>query len=73
MEVNTTAAREHVGEIERQIRLIKERTSCLNSDMLDCSMICLPKQIVIHLLYNVYLWLNAFLLKSGLYMDYSPR
>ena len=28
IEVNTTAAREHVREIERQIRLIKERIRC---------------------------------------------
>ena len=26
LEVNTTAAREHVGEIERRIRVVKERT-----------------------------------------------
>ena len=36
-------------------------------------MICLPKQIVIHLVYNVCLWLNVFPLKSGLSMDCSPR
>ena len=28
VEVHTMATREHVGEIERQTRLIKERTRC---------------------------------------------
>ena len=32
IEVNTTAAREHVPEIERQICLIKERVRCTTSD-----------------------------------------
>ena len=63
VEFNTTAARDHVGEIEIQIRLIKERTRCSNSDMLDCVMICLLKQILIHLVYNVCLWLNVFAFK----------
>ena len=41
--------------------------------MLKCGMICLTKQIVIHLVYNVCLWLNVFPLKSGLSVNYSPR
>ena len=35
MEVNTTAAREHVAWIEIQILPMKERTRCSTSDMLD--------------------------------------
>ena len=73
MEVNTTAAQEHVSDIERQISLIKERTLCSTSDMLDCGIKYLNKQIVIHLVYSVCLWLNAFLLKSELSMEYSPQ
>ena len=72
-EVNTTAAREHMEEIERQIHLVKERTRCSTSDMLNCGIVCLTKQIVIHLVYNVCLWINVFPLKLGLSMDYSPR
>ena len=41
--------------------------------MLDCGMIFLTKKIVIHLVYNVCLWLNEFLLKLGLSMYYSLR
>ena len=32
LQINTTAAREHVGEIEREIRQVKERTRCTTSD-----------------------------------------
>ena len=73
VEVNNTSAREHVGKIERQIRLVKERTRCSTSDMLACGMISLPKNIVIHLVYNVFLWLNMFPLKLGISMDFPPR
>ena len=73
MEVINTAAREHVGEIERQIRLIKERTRCSTSDMLYCGMIRLHNQSVIHLVYNACLWLNVFPFKLGISIDYSPR
>ena len=72
-EVNTTAARDHMGEIERHIHLVKERSRCSTSDMLNCGIVCLTKQIVIHLVYNVCLWINVFPLKLGLSMEYSPR
>ena len=70
IEVNTTAAREHVGEIERQIRLIKERARAMVADM---PFKYIPKQIVIHLIYFVALWLNAFPNKNGISEKYSPR
>ena len=68
--VNTAAAREHVGEVERDIRLVKERcrgvVSCLPYT-------CLHKQIVINVVYFAALWLNAFVRKSGCSTDFSPR
>ena len=36
LEINTTAAREHVAEIERQIRIVKEHTRCGTSSLLSC-------------------------------------
>ena len=36
LKVNTTEAGEHVAEIERQIRLMKDRTQCSTSDILGC-------------------------------------
>ena len=32
VEVNTTAAREHVGYVERQIRYLKEKTRAITSE-----------------------------------------
>ena len=62
LEVNTTAAREHVGDVERQIRLIKERTRCVTTDL---PFDPIPKMVLIHMIYSVCFWLNAFPIKSG--------
>ena len=48
LEVNTTAAREHVADIGKKI-LMKERTRCSTSEMLECGIKYLDKQIVIHM------------------------
>jgi hypothetical protein len=55
--VNTTAAKEHVSEVERHIRLIKEcRRGILNTLLFKK----MPQIIFIKLIYHVVLWLNAF-------------
>jgi hypothetical protein len=59
LEVNTTAAREHVGEIERSIRTVKERTRCATSEFPFQS---IPTKVLIYTVYNVCMWLNAFLI-----------
>ncbi len=46
VEINTTAAHEHVGEIERYIQTIKERSCAL---VLDLPYTMLPHQVIIHL------------------------
>ena len=71
VKINTTAAKEHVPEIERRIRLIKERgRGILNT--LPFKKI--PRLILIELIYHVVLWLNAFPLKnSGVSANLSPR
>ncbi len=48
VEINTTAAREHVGKIKRFIRTIKERSRALVSDLPYTT---LPCQVIIHLAY----------------------
>ena len=68
--INTAAACEHVEEIEREIRHIKERCRSVVS--------CLPytilhKRIVINLVYFAVMWLCAFIRKSGCSSTYSPR
>jgi hypothetical protein len=46
--LNTTAAREHVGEIERKIRVVKERARCTTS-ILPYNI--LPKLMIIELMH----------------------
>lgn len=68
--VNTTGANEHMGEIERKIRLIKERCrGTLNTLPYKI----LPKRILIELVYFHVLWLNAFPTKNGIFERFSPR
>jgi hypothetical protein len=68
--LNTTAASEHVPDIERQIRLIKERTRALRS-MLPLKNI--PGRMIIEMLASVVLWINASPPASGVSKTYSPR
>jgi hypothetical protein len=68
--LNTMAAREHAGEIERKIRVIKERArgtiSTLPYEML-------PKLIIIELMHFCVMWINSFPVKLGVLEKYSPR
>ena len=73
LEINTTAAREHVAKIERQIRTVKERMRCGTSSLLSCGIKHLHKQIVIHLVYDVTLKLNSFPRKQSLSLNFLPR
>jgi hypothetical protein len=70
VEINTTAACEHVGEIKRFIRTIKERSPALVSDLPYTP---LPCQVVIHLVYFAVLWLNSLPAAAGVSDKYSPR
>jgi hypothetical protein len=68
--LNTTAAAEHVGDIERRIRVIKERCR---------GIICtlpyktFPQIMLIHLLHHVVMWLNNFPVENGISHRFSPR
>jgi hypothetical protein len=68
--LNTTAASEHVPDIERQIRLIKERTRALRSTLPFRKF---PGRMIIEMLANVVLWINAFPPKIGVSKTVSPR
>ncbi len=59
--VNTTAAKEHVPEVERKITLIKEQGRGILNTLLFKRM---PRRMLIELVYHVVLWLNAFLARS---------
>jgi hypothetical protein len=69
--INTTAAREHVGDIERCIRTIKERARSVTSELPYKK--CMPNQIIIHLLKFVTMWINALPSRSGVSTVLSPQ
>jgi hypothetical protein len=68
--INTTAAREHVPEVERKIRLIKEQGRGILNTLPFKKM---PRLMLIELVYHMVLWLNAFPAKSGVSKTLSPR
>ena len=68
--VNTTAAREHVAEIERGICLLKERSWCVVKSL---PFQYLPKQIVIHMVYFVCTMVDAVPAVEGISQVFSPR
>ena len=70
LEVNTMAVREHVGEIERSIRLVKERCRGTWAIM---SFKQIPESFVIHLVYFCVMWLISFPAKQGISKKLSPR
>ena len=59
--VDTTAATEHVPEVEPKIRLIKEWGNGILNTLLFKRM---PRLMLIELVYHVVLCLNVFLSKS---------
>jgi len=69
-DTNVMAAKEHVSEIERTIRVIKERYRSLWHRLPYKTM---PKLMIEEAAVNVVKWLNAFPPKGGISMEYSPR
>ncbi len=69
VEINTTAARKHVGEIKRFICTIEERSRALVSDL---PYNIPPRQVTIHLVYFAVLWLNSLPAAAGVSKKYSP-
>jgi hypothetical protein len=68
--VNTTATDEHVTNVDRQIRVIKERAREIRSTLHYNR---LPARMVIELIGFVTLWLNTFPPKSGVSDTLSLR
>ena len=67
VEINTTAAREHIGKIEQNIRTIKERARAIVT-ILPCGI--LPKQLVILLVYFVVMFINCLSAAKGISEKY---
>ncbi len=70
LSVNTTAAKEHVPEVKRRIRLIKD---CGRGILNTLPFKKMLQIMLIELIYHIVLWLNAFLTKSGVSETLSPR
>ena len=69
-EVKTTAFRESVPEIERQLCLIMEHVRCTTSDF---PFNPIPRLVLICVVYMCVMWLNAIPRKSGAVQGISPR
>ena len=67
--LNTTVAREHVGEIEQKIRVTKERARGTINTLPYKK---LPRLMVIELLHFCVMWMNSFPVKSGISEKWSP-
>ena len=50
LQINTTAAREHVGKIERKLRTVKQRVRCTTGEFPFQS---IPTMVLIYTVYNV--------------------
>ena len=68
--LNTTAADEHVPDIERHIRTIKDSTRSTYRTLPFCR---LPRTALIHLVKNAVFWLNAVPTNDGITRRFSPR
>ena len=68
--LNTTAAQEHIGEIDQKIRVIKERARGTFNTLPHKK---LPRMMVIELLHFCVMWMNSFPMKSGISEKWSPR
>jgi hypothetical protein len=68
--INTTAAKEHVPEVERQIRVIKEHVCAVCNTLLYN---ILPKLVVGYMVRYVVAWLNNLPPAGGVSTTASPR
>ena len=73
VDVNATAGRENVGKVERGIIYLKERCCCSVSTFAVAGIKFLAKPIIICLVYNVTLFVNAVPDILGVSERYSPR
>ena len=68
--VNTTEAHEHVGDVERYTRVIKEWGRSIASEL--PYKYCMPDEIIIHLIEFVTMWINAIPSDLGVLLQFNP-
>ena len=73
IDANTTAYRKYVGEIERDIKIIKERSIFFMKTLVIKGILNVHKQIVIHMICFVNMVLNAVRATLGVSKVYYPR
>ena len=67
--INTTTVQEHMGEIERDICIFKERARTVTSALPHH---VLRKQVSVHLVYSAVVCLNCMISKQGISDVLSP-
>ena len=70
LRLNKTSRDEHVGDIERYIRTIKERMRVIYNTLPFQK---IPARLVIEMAKTAVFWLNAFPVAGGVSQDLSPR
>ena len=70
IQLNTVSNDEHVPEIERQIRTLKERTRAIYCTLPFRK---IPRRVIIEMVYAANYWLNMFPRKGGISQTMSPR
>ena len=68
--LNITGRDEHVPEIERFIRTVKERARAVVNTL---PFETLPHRLIVEIVYNAMFWLNCFPHKNGIHATLSPR
>ena len=70
--INVVSRGEHVPEIERMIRVQKERSRCYYSMLSKVGIYCLPRIMVMHLMRTVNFYINAFVWRRGVSQVLPP-
>ena len=70
--VNVVSRGEHVPEIERMIRVLKERARCYISMLAKVGIHTIPKIMVMHIMRTVTFYLNAFVWRRGVSQILPP-
>ena len=67
--INPTIANEHEPDIERQIRVVKKNRAVRHSIPFNKN----PKIITVYIVFTVFMMLNYFQVKGGVYSIVSPN
>ena len=70
VQLNVTSNDEHVPEIERYIRTVKERARCIWNTMPFHK---IPSRMTVELVHSCVFWLNSFPTNDGISTTLSPR